>query len=125
MAIASATDVQALLGRELTTEETTMINRLLEMAEREILDRIPDLFTRIADGKLSEDTVKDIETKVVLRVAKNPDGYVLETDGNYTYQLNPQAATGEITFTKAEWNRLGYRRGVFTIKPVVNLPWES
>jgi hypothetical protein len=89
MALATASDVAALLARELDTSETAMIDRRLEQVERMILRRIPNLLEQIEAEEIDGADVRDIEAEAVYRVAKYPDGIVAEGDGQYTYQKIP------------------------------------
>jgi uncharacterized protein YcaQ len=118
MAYASATDVQAVLGRTLTTEETALVERRLAQVERMILRRIPDLAEQIDAGDLDEADVMDIEAEAVLRVIRNPEGLRSETDGNYGYQLSSEAADNTLRILPEEWQTLGIRPSrMFTIVP--------
>lgn len=62
---AKPSDVHTILGRELTTEETALVERRLEQVERMILRRIPDLADQIDAGDLDEADVIDIEAEAV------------------------------------------------------------
>ncbi|BBX69418.1 Gp19/Gp15/Gp42 family protein [Mycolicibacterium psychrotolerans] len=127
MAHATAADVAALLARELSTEETTMVERRLEQAERLILRRIPDLDEKITAGELDEADVIDVEAEAVLRIVRNPDGYTMESDGSYTYQLSQETASGKLEILPSEWELLGVRaRGMFQIVPnVARSTWDG
>lgn len=118
MAYAQASDVQAVLGRTLTTEETALVNRRLEQVERQILRRIPDLADQITDGTIDQDDVVDIEAEAVLRVIRNPEGLFSEQDGSYGYQLSREAADNRLRITAEEWERLGIKPSrMFSIVP--------
>ena len=120
MTYAQATDVQALLGRELTAEETAMVERRLSQAERLILRRIPDLADQIEAEQIDPADVVDVEAEAVLRVVHNPDGYSMESDGTYSYQLNSEIASGKLEILPSEWQLLGVRpRGLFQLTPNV------
>lgn len=117
MAYAEAADVQAVLGRELTTEETALVNRRLEQVERKILRRIPDLAAQITAGDIDEQDVIDIESEAVLRVILHGDGVVAENDGNYGFQKSYNI-DGSLRITSDEWALLGVRVGkMFGIAP--------
>lgn len=122
MVYATATDVQTSLGRELDAAEVDMVNRRLAQAERLILKRIPDLAEKIADGDLDLDDVIDVEAEAVLRLVRNPEGYVAEGDGQYNYRINPDDKPGQLHITDDEWQALGARpRGrMFALCPTVN-----
>lgn len=124
MAHAQASDVATRLGRTLTTDEIAQTNVLLEDAEIMIKARIPDLETRITDGKLAEEIVILVEASAVARLVRNPDGYIGETDGNYSYQLNWRLNTGELTITDKEWALLGVSAGVFAFDVRPLTPFE-
>ncbi|PTR26489.1 Gp19/Gp15/Gp42-like protein [Rhodococcus sp. OK519] len=109
MPYAIAEDVQAVLGRALTPEETGMVNRRLEQVERMIIRRIPDLADQITAGSIDRADVVDIEAEAVLRVVRNPEGLFSETDGTYGYQLDRETASGKLQILPEEWQTLGIR----------------
>lgn len=110
MAYASVTDVTVRWGRVPTTEEAAAITVRLEDVERLILRRIPDLDDQILDGTILEEDLIQVEADAVLRLARNPDGYVSETDGNYTYMLSQQQSQGRLEILPEEWDLLGVVR---------------
>ena len=109
MAYACAADVAVRWGRTLSCEESQLIGVRLNDVERLIRRRLPDLDERISSSLLDVEDVKQVEADAVLRLARNPEGYVSETDGNYTYQLSKDLATGRLTVTDDEWDILGVR----------------
>lgn len=117
MAYATATDVADRLGRELDTSEQRIVNARLEDAEIMIKARISDLATQVTASADYEAIVVMVESDVVLRLLRNPEGIVGETDGNYSYQLNWANVTGRLTITDEEWALLGIRQSVYTIAP--------
>lgn len=120
MTYAQASDVSALLARELTPEETALVERRLEQVERMILRRIPDLADKIAAEDIDEADVIDIEAEAVYRAVRNPEGIYSENDGTYGYQLSREAADNSLRITVDEWQVLGVRAGrMFTITPAV------
>ncbi|AHY27080.1 head-to-tail adaptor [Mycobacterium phage Phantastic] len=123
MAIATATDVENRWVRELSEEETTLVNTRLEDAERMIKRRIKDLDAKIANGDIDPEDVKQVEADMVLRLLRNPEGFTQETDGNYTYMLHQQLASGKLEVTDDEWETLGIRRrGMFVLYPQIVRP---
>ena len=122
MAYAVASDVEARWGRTLTSEETSLVNVRLEDAERLIKRRIPDLDDQITNGDILEEDVVQVEADAVLRIARNPEGYVQETDGNYTYMLDRSMAAGRLEILPAEWEFLGIRLGMVYLTPVLGRP---
>lgn len=120
MTYAAAADVAARLGRGLSPDETTLVTTRLADAERMILRRIPDLADQITAGAIAEADVIQVEAEAVLRVVRNPDGYRQETDGNYSYMLSAEAASGVLDIKPAEWRLLGVAiGGMFCIDPAI------
>ena len=117
MAYATTADVEDRLGRLLSDAEEQIVSTRLNDVELIILSKIPDLIARITTGKLSADVVVMVESEVVIRYLRNPEGKTAETDGNYSYQLNWATATGKLIITPEEWSLLGRNRGIFTIAP--------
>lgn len=121
MAYATAADVATRWGRELTPEETTMVGVRLEDAERMIRRRIKNLDDQITAGTINVEDVVQVESDCVLRLARNPEGYVSETDGDYTYKLSEDLAAGTLGITDDEWAILGVTSGgmwMLTPRPV-------
>ncbi|UOR02065.1 phage Gp19/Gp15/Gp42 family protein [Leucobacter allii] len=54
---------------------------------------------RLDSGALTETLFKDTVAEAVLRIVRNPDGYRMEQQGNYQYQLNSAVAAGYLWFT--------------------------
>jgi hypothetical protein len=123
MPYASSSDVQSRLGRELTPEETPLVNTRLADAERMIRRRIPDLDAKVTAGTIAEADVVQVEADAVLRLVRNPDGIVSETDGNYTHMISPALVTGKLEITREEWSALGWRkRRMVTLVPTFERP---
>lgn len=123
MAYAVATDVAELMARDLSVEETAMVNRRLGQVERMIVRRVPDLVAQVTAGDIAQADVVDIEAEAVYRVLRNPEGMISEGDGTYTYQLSKDVADNRLRITSDEWAVLGVRVGsMFSITPNVVLP---
>lgn len=122
MAYADTDDVIARLGRPLTDDETPQAETLLEDAEIEIRSRIPDLDDKAEDEDYLKRVIK-VEASAVTRLIRNPDGYIGETDGNYSYQLNWRLNTGQIEITDREWSLLGLSKtvGILDVRPLTPL----
>jgi uncharacterized protein YcaQ len=127
MSYATAADVQAVLGRTLDTAETAMVTRRLAQVERMILRRIPDLDDQITAGTIDQADVVDIEAEAVLRLVRNPEGYLSEQDGQYGYQFNRETASGRLEILAAEWEVLGFKPSrMFAIVPnVARATWDG
>lgn len=114
MAIATATDVINRLGKnpdDIEDEITTLINVRLEDAERRIKKRIPDLVDQADDDADFHADVVQVESDVVLRLVRNPEGYISETDGNYTYMFRQDLSSGVLEITDEDWEVLGVVNG--------------
>lgn len=125
MPYALPADVGVLLQKEtLTTAESNMIAARIGQAERIILRRIPDLATRISNGEITADDVKDVVVAAVLRVIRNPEGYLSESDGTYSYMLDNSTVGTDIEITDAEWAILGEdtNLGISWLVPVFRAP---
>ncbi|TCO56904.1 Gp19/Gp15/Gp42 family protein [Actinocrispum wychmicini] len=122
MAFAVAKDVQDRLTRDLDENEARIVTTRLADAELLITDKIPDLTDRVATGVLSKKTVVMVESDMVLRLIRNPEGYTQESDGNYSYMISSQVASGRLEVTDTEWHLLGVRRGAFTLTPYQQHP---
>lgn len=120
--IANEDDVSVRWGRTLTTEETALVVKRLEDAERLILKRIPNLAAQITAGTINVEDVKQVEAEAVLRLVRNPDGYISETDGDYTYQLSQSSTAGKLRIEPDEWELLGWVRGIAILVPTFVMP---
>lgn len=124
MAYADSDDVSNRLGRELSTDEATLVNTRLNDAELLIKARIPDLDDLIDDETIDVELVKMIEANAVVRLVRNPNAYTGETDGNYSYQINWKTATGELELLDNEWALLGVGNAVYVIAPRLWTPYD-
>ena len=115
MAIAQLSDVAVLLGRELDEYEEPMVVRRLEDIEARIVFRAAKHNKTLAD--LDPAIVKIVEAEAVLRIVRNPEGYLEESDGNYSYVLGRDSAGSLSVITGDEWEFLGLvSRRVFTFR---------
>ena len=91
---------------------------LIGDAESQLLDRVPQLPQRIANGVVFEQTVTSVVADIVKRVLRNPEGYRSEADGDYNYAYAPGAYTpGEIVITAGDIARLSGNRRAVTVGP--------
>jgi Phage protein Gp19/Gp15/Gp42 len=118
MPYATASDVSTRLGKELTTEEVTLVETRLADVERMILRKVPDLAAKVTAGDIDAADVVQVEADAVLRLVRNPDGLYSESDGNYTYVRSRELASGRLEITREEWEVLRVRTGrVFQLVP--------
>lgn len=111
MAIATVRDLETSLLRELSEAEEHYAPLLLDRAERLILARIPDLY-RLTHGPGSgryAQVVADVTAESVARVLRAPGSgiYSREAEGEYSYSINMQVASGLLDILDSEWDRLG------------------
>lgn len=125
MAYATLQDVQARYHLPIDESMEALVTARLQDAEDMIRGRIPDLDERIDQGLLSANTVVRVISDAVIRLVRNPDGYISETDGNYTYQLSFDGGGSDLTITPNEWRDLGLRNKVRVLHVGLELPWES
>ena len=118
---ADASDVATRWGKDpatLDTAVTNLINVRLGDVERMLKRRIPDLEQQVTSGDLDVEDVKQVEAEAVLRLARNPEGYLSESDGNYTYMLMQEISSGKLEILPDEWAILGISStGMFVIGP--------
>jgi hypothetical protein len=124
VSFATAQDVVTLWAKEPEPEVMALISRRLAQVERQIRRRIPDLDKRVAENPTFKADLIDIEADVVLRLVRNPEGYLSETDGAYTYQLADDLSKGRLTILDDEWTTLGVNRlsRMSVIAPTIVLP---
>ena len=122
MAYADAADVTARWARDATPEEITLIEVRLEDVERKIKRTIPDLDDLVTATTIAEADVVQVEADAVLRLARNPEGYLSESDGSYTYQLRHDLAVGRLEILADEWQALGVTRTFALIIPSPVIP---
>lgn len=109
MAYATSDDVVVMWAKEPEPEVLALIARRLDQVERMIRRRVPNLDLQVAASATFESDLIDIESDVVLRLVRNPEGYLSETDGAYTYQLQTDLSQGKLIILDEEWEILGVR----------------
>lgn len=122
MSFASVEDVEVRFFRGLEPEERPLVEARLEDAEQKLRARIPDLDSRVENDPVFASIVVRVCADAVIRLVRNPEGYVQETDGNYTYMLSQAHADGRLSFTPDEWLDLGVRRGAGVVHVMPRLP---
>jgi len=125
MAYATPEDVEVRFMRPLDEDEKRVVAARLEDAELLLRSRIPDLDEKVTAGMLDQALVVMVEAEMVLRLIRNPDGLVQETDGSYSYSTSQKVASGLLEVLPREWTLLGVRSGVYIIDPTPKMPWEA
>lgn len=108
---ATVDDVRVRLGKSLDPDEVTLVETRLADVERMIRRRIPDLDEKIQDGDVELADVVQVEADAVLRLVRNPEGLLSETDGNYSYMFRQDLVSGRLEILPEEWEILGVRQG--------------
>lgn len=123
MALATVDHVTELWAKEPEEGITALIERRLNQVERMLKRRIPDLETKAAADPDYLAEVVDIESDAVLRLVRNPEGYLSETDGDYTYMLQSDLTSGKLEILPEEWANLGIKQSrMFTLVPTISMP---
>lgn len=124
MAYATAADVVVLWAKEPEPEVMLLIERRLDQVERIIKRRITDLDVRVAASDEFRAELVDIEADAVLRLVRNPEGYLSETDGVYSYQIQADLSSGRLEILDSEWEALGVYSisRMSTLVPFLDMP---
>lgn len=107
MAYATSADVSVRWARTPSDEEAALIEVRLNDLERTIRRRIPTLDDQVVSGAIDVEDLIQVESEAVLRLVRNPDGYLSESDGNYTYMLRSDLSSGKLEVLPEEWLMLG------------------
>lgn len=112
MSVTTPKDVEVALMRELAATEAEYVQPLIERAERIIATRVPNYATKIAEDENFRLIVADVASESIARVLRAPEGGIMrqEGEGNYSYSLNLQVASGLLDILDGEWERLGVSR---------------
>lgn len=123
MSLASFEDVDTRFHRDIAPEDRPLVEARLADAENKIRRRIPDLDDRIVSDPGLRSVVVSVCCDAVIRLIHNPEGYVQETDGNYSYMREQGLSSrGKLTITPEEWADLGVRQRVGVVHTVLDLP---
>lgn len=123
MAYATVTDVQNRYHETLDETLELLVTTRLADAELLIRHRIADLDDQIDAETIDQAIVVMIEAEMVLRLVRNPDGFSQESDGNYSYAIYQQVASGRLEILASEWELLGISEAVGVLQP--SLGWST
>lgn len=115
MSLATFDDVDVRYFRDLSEEDRPLIEARLEDAESKIRLRIPDLDYRLSEEPGLGQVVIRVCVDAVIRLITNPEGYIMEGDGSYNYQLRDRLEDGRLTITAEEWRDLGVNKRIAVI----------
>lgn len=119
MAYATVDDVQDRYHQPLDEALQVVVGTRLADAELLIRNKIPDLDDRVTASQTYHDIVVMVEADMVLRLVRNPDGYSQESDGNYSYAIYQNVASGRLEVLDSEWDLLAPADAgkMFTLSP--------
>lgn len=122
MTYATFEDVAVRYFRPLDSELHPLVEIRLQDAENRIRTRVKDLDSRIMENAFYRDVIVQVCADAVIRLIRNPEGYVQESNGDYTYMLSQALADGRLTILPEEWQSLGVRRSVGVVHVIPRLP---
>lgn len=122
MTYATFEDVEVRYFRPLESELRALVETRLKDAENRIRSRVKDLDQRIIDNAYYQDIIVQVCADAVIRLIRNPEGYVQESNGDYTYMLSQALADGRLTILPEEWQDLGVRKRVGVVHVIPQLP---
>lgn len=109
----------AAYGLTIPPGSTDAIARLIDKAERLILDAFPNLPDRVATGRPTTETVRDVIENMVIRVLRNPSSLRSIAVDDGTAVIDSAVSTGQLYLSDDERSRLapiGRRGNVRSIR---------
>lgn len=98
---ASIPDVEARF-RRLTTAERTNALAFLDDAWALLTGRLPNLDADLTAGTVSTENAVRVVAAMVVRVLRNPNGYLEESIDDYRYRRDQLVSSGALTVTDDE-----------------------
>ena len=86
----------AALGVIIPPDADVALERLIAKATERIRNAVPGVDTRVSTGALSADTVRGVIEDMVLRVARNPNGYRQVSLDDYVRMLDKAISSGKL-----------------------------
>jgi hypothetical protein len=114
------TDLEARF-RPLSPAERTTAQALLDDAWAILLTRRPGLVQHMEEDAVSTATVRAVVAAMIVRVLRNPEGWVTEAVDDWSGRRGESAAAGSLYVSDAELALLapgGVGDGAFTIRPM-------
>ena len=116
----STADIEA-RWRTLTAAETPNASALLDDAWAMLTSRRPQLPDNLATGAVNEQNVVRVMCAMVLRVLKNPSGYLEETIDDWTGRRDSLVSSGILHVTPEELADVSPgRKGARSVRMVAN-----
>jgi Phage protein Gp19/Gp15/Gp42 len=109
MSLATATDVQTRLGRDLNPAEEAQVTAYLEDAESAILAKLPDAVTKAGTDATYAKNLKSVEISITLRAARLTDAVQAAYPNTEDWQTHPGYSRANVTVLDSEWRKLGLR----------------
>lgn len=98
MTYAILPDVLIAYEDEIPDERQEWVSELILRAERALDSKVSGIQERIDSGELDMLRVTDVIVNAVCRVIRNPEGLLIETEGNYSRQADRAVASGRLFF---------------------------
>jgi hypothetical protein len=98
----TTSDLAARLGRSLTPAETTLAQALLDDAWAILTARNTTIDARLTAATLDPALVRAVETAMVLRVLRNPDGKKQEAIDDYSWTRDTAISSGALYVSDEE-----------------------
>lgn len=91
-------DVLTAYEDDIPDERHRWVTELILRAERALNSKVSGIQSRIDAGELDKLRVTDVVVNAVCRVIRNPEGLLIETEGNYSRQADRAVASGRLFF---------------------------
>lgn len=95
---ANFSDVQLAFEEDIPAERAGWVNALIDRAERLLNGKVSGVQTRIDAGSVDPLRVMDAIVTTVCRIVRNPEGLLIETEGNYSRQADRAVSSGRMFF---------------------------
>lgn len=124
MAVATTEQVEASLGRSLTSAEEVQVSQWLDDAELQIRLRLGNV------AELDQEAVAYVERESVILKLRNPDGKQSEAIDDYNYRRYDANARGQVFIIDEWWDLLlpGSDPAAFSFRPTFepdDVHWSS
>jgi hypothetical protein len=107
MSLATVTDVQVRVGRELNPLEQDQVSAYLEDAESAILGKLPNALVKAGTDTVYAQNLKSVEISITLRAARLTDAVQAAYPNTEDWQTQPGYSRANVTVLDSEWRKLG------------------
>lgn len=107
--------------RPLDPDEAAVVEQMIQDAQDILEEAAEALDLPVPSTERGQRTYRRLVSAMVIRVLRNPDGYLTETTDGYTYRRDSALSAGILYVSDDELEQLRpttrRRRGAFTIVP--------